>query len=463
MNSFVKNLGVSQSMIDAVSEIISEGDGKSPFDPDYKSQIPDKPGSKAGFDSKKTSTGTVFTRKWKKDKEKVDEASGTVLGQNAEPDQSKSPDVDDKPFDYDKWKNSGQKARTQKNLLSLTGKHSKSKNIRGYVKEAIGGAGSADINQPLDGLDDYLDTNWSNFNPVGQFDQVDKADPGTVSEETMQELTEVLSKDAKAGDWIHDFVHSKNKKFSGKSKEERMKMALGAYYAKQKESLDPKMVAAAGASTTNVLSTEESKRETPEERKRKDAIWKAARDRVKSGENTSSGDERAGKARAGEYEWGKKNEEVETLDELSKGTISSYKNKAHKSFLGFVNKAGTAKSDSESGEAQKKSAKRFKGLMAASRRTNEDKDPNMDAGCGAEQPFVNNENPTSAPSKKKLAKEEINVGDNVHVGLTKKGGSGYRGKVTKIDGKTVHFQSHEEDKFGRRTYKGNIDNATKED
>ena len=47
-------------------------------------------------------------------------------------------------------------------------------------------------------------------------------------------IQEVLSKDAKAGDWIHDFVHSDNPKFAGKSKEKRKQMALAAYYAKQR-------------------------------------------------------------------------------------------------------------------------------------------------------------------------------------------------------------------------------------
>lgn len=48
-------------------------------------------------------------------------------------------------------------------------------------------------------------------------------------------INEVLSKDADAGDYIHDFVHSDNPKFAGKSKAERKKMALGAYYAKKNE------------------------------------------------------------------------------------------------------------------------------------------------------------------------------------------------------------------------------------
>ena len=51
---------------------------------------------------------------------------------------------------------------------------------------------------------------------------------------TEEELEEVLKKSDPAGKWISDFVHSKNPKFAGKSKKERMKQALGAYYAKQR-------------------------------------------------------------------------------------------------------------------------------------------------------------------------------------------------------------------------------------
>lgn len=55
-----------------------------------------------------------------------------------------------------------------------------------------------------------------------------------MTDEDIMQIDEVLTKDAKAGDWIHDFVHSTNPKFEGKSKKERIKMALGAYYAKQR-------------------------------------------------------------------------------------------------------------------------------------------------------------------------------------------------------------------------------------
>jgi hypothetical protein len=73
-----------------------------------------------------------------------------------------------------------------------------------------------------------------------QFDN----DAKKTNEELDIELDEVLSKDATAGDFIHDFVNSDNPKFAGKSKEKRKQMALAAYYAKQKnEELSPKQKA----------------------------------------------------------------------------------------------------------------------------------------------------------------------------------------------------------------------------
>jgi hypothetical protein len=64
--------------------------------------------------------------------------------------------------------------------------------------------------------------------------QKDAAQDESVEFTLEDEVNEVLSKDAKAGDWIHDFVNSKNPKFAGKSPEKRKQMALAAYYAKQK-------------------------------------------------------------------------------------------------------------------------------------------------------------------------------------------------------------------------------------
>jgi len=53
------------------------------------------------------------------------------------------------------------------------------------------------------------------------------------NEET--EIFEKLTKDMSAADIIDDFVHSDDPKFAGKSKEERKKMALGAYYSMHPE------------------------------------------------------------------------------------------------------------------------------------------------------------------------------------------------------------------------------------
>jgi hypothetical protein len=52
--------------------------------------------------------------------------------------------------------------------------------------------------------------------------------------EEVEQVDEVLKKSDPAGKWISDFVHSDDPKFKGKSKEERKRMALGAYYGKQR-------------------------------------------------------------------------------------------------------------------------------------------------------------------------------------------------------------------------------------
>ena len=49
-----------------------------------------------------------------------------------------------------------------------------------------------------------------------------------------REMNETLKPSMGASAYIHDFVHSKNTKFAGKSKAMRTKMALGAYYGDKK-------------------------------------------------------------------------------------------------------------------------------------------------------------------------------------------------------------------------------------
>ena len=52
-------------------------------------------------------------------------------------------------------------------------------------------------------------------------------------------IFEVLGKDAAAAEWIHDFIHSDDPKFAGKTKEKRKQMALAAYYSKQRNEQAP--------------------------------------------------------------------------------------------------------------------------------------------------------------------------------------------------------------------------------
>jgi hypothetical protein len=48
-------------------------------------------------------------------------------------------------------------------------------------------------------------------------------------------IHESLSADDPVSDWIYDFVSSDNSKFKGKSKKDRIRMALGAYYGAQRK------------------------------------------------------------------------------------------------------------------------------------------------------------------------------------------------------------------------------------
>jgi hypothetical protein len=136
-----------------------EDDKKSPFNWKNTPRETLKPGERTGHEHKKTDTGNVFLKKFKKDKEDVKEEN-KMQGSSTE--------------------------KLKKQNEKLTG-------VRTTEEYEL-------TEEMLDNM-----------------------------------INEVLSKDATAGDWIHDFVHSKNPKFAGKSKAERKKMALGAYYKTQKE------------------------------------------------------------------------------------------------------------------------------------------------------------------------------------------------------------------------------------
>jgi hypothetical protein len=224
--------GVSQSVIDAVSSVIKEEEKKkmllepekkkaevaeedekkssNPFDVlkgTYKSQLAKKPGELTGHEHKKTTTGNVFMKKYKKDKVEEEVAVNEMDSQGYKG--SRHNDDED----------------AGKKQIHLGPEHMMKS------KDAVKKAGKT-LNRVF-----------------GQSRKKDKVEE-SVSESQLDEMiNEVLSKDAAAGDWIHDFVHSDNPKFKGKSKAERKKQALAAYYAKQRNESVERLDELGGIST----------------------------------------------------------------------------------------------------------------------------------------------------------------------------------------------------------------------
>lgn len=167
-------------------------------------------------------------------------------------------------------------------------------------------------------------------------------------------INEVLGKDASAGDWIKDFTQSDNPKFKGKSKAQRKKMALAAYYGKQRNEelkgnqhkIDANKNGKVDAHDFKILRAKKKVSEDIEELDElskgtlgsyvKKAAQSAAFGRAKSVDPifSKSGQEK-GKAQEKKRLTGiskavdkMAKEEVEQIDELSKGTLDSYLGKS---------------------------------------------------------------------------------------------------------------------------------------
>ena len=111
--------------------------------------------------------------------------------------------------------------------------HTKSDSYRKWMRDHM----FEEIVEPKTPSDEQMSvTNKSKHQPSSTI----KNPPGTMVRKNLEsvELDEVLTKDTTAGETIHDFVHSKNKMFSGDSKAQRIKRALGAYYKKQNEEVE---------------------------------------------------------------------------------------------------------------------------------------------------------------------------------------------------------------------------------
>jgi len=228
-------------------------------------------------------------------------------------------------------------------------------------------------------------------------------------------IYEVMSKDASAGDYIHDFIHSDNPKFAGKSKAKRKEMALAAYYSKKNEEVvneglkdmakktfkaltggsdkdhldrlkkdmygDSEVKYAAKTLVKHAKDPLGLKKEEAELEEGWDDMVKAAQEKVKSGPKPSGG---SGKKEGSRYGGSKQKDKPE--QDVKEATDTVEKDP----------KTGKIKSWMHTGDWKKSTNKDAHGKVThasdlARRKTekmSEAKDPNMDAGVGSQPNFA---------------------------------------------------------------------------
>lgn len=147
---------------------------------------------------------------------------------------------------------------------------------------------------------------------------------------TKESLDPSMGSDA----YIDDFVHSKNPKFAGKSKKERIKMALGAYYSAKNESITEEQLDELSRKTLASYVIKAADRYNNlgwEDGFSPPDMDRAARKKMrKQQRNKMYGISRAAHKMSGRREYDAKVlAKEETLDELSKATLVRYINKAH--------------------------------------------------------------------------------------------------------------------------------------
>lgn len=149
----------------------------------------------------------------------------------------------------------------------------------------------------------------------------------------------------------------------------------------------------------------------------------------------------------------KKSLKESDLNEISKKTLKSYISGAsidksiHAADIGYDNASGVLTgrkmNRKEFEKIQKKHGNRSLGIQQAAERLAGDY-PHKGVGI---KPYKLKEDTLN----------EIKVGDHIHAGLGTKGGAGFKGVVTKVEGNTVHFRQHEKyakgNKFGPRQFK----------
>lgn len=160
-----------------------------------------------------------------------------------------------------------------------------------------------------------------------------------------QSLEEKLKSSDPTGKWVSDFVHSDNPKFAGKSKKERIRMALGAAYAAKRqneevEELD-EAVHRIGLTVTDP--------NHPMVSKRKETIQKTVRitsdDREKAINSAKAHYRRKGYKVHDHHYIGTVNEEAEQVDEADDKIQYAIKHKMSKKILSTHKDLASAKDE----------------------------------------------------------------------------------------------------------------------
>lgn len=259
-------------------------------------------------------------------------------------------------------------------------------------------------------------------------------------------LLEVLKASDPTGKWIDDFVHSDNPKFAGKSKKERIRMALGAAYsAKRNESVDEAINAAQQAAIA--IAKKKKKEKVAEAKDEGEYNYEGAmaktqlqticrnaadlRDMLEDDENLPEWVQ-AKITKAEDYittslDYMKSSEElgeeVEELDELSKTTLADYAKKAARSATtkrkiaaDFENKSARAKNPGMkqasarlSQDYKEQSWKRHDNVNKAIDRLAKEDTEVAEARMSAAQRLWNAENKQRAKSDASLARTPSSI------------------------------------------------------
>jgi len=141
-----------------------------------------------------------------------------------------------------------------------------------------------------------------------------------------QYLEEKLKASDPAGTYIHDFVHSDNPKFAGKSKAKRIQMALAASYAAKGKSRNEDVELDEASYINGVKQNPKSKVWKLTSMSHADAVAKHGKENVRHSDAVNRSGDKTGKKHVEVLS--KLGEDVDQIDELSKSTLGSYVKKA---------------------------------------------------------------------------------------------------------------------------------------